>query len=41
MIMLAKKYDTFKSDEEDNIDLQTEIDTNIYPDIVLSETFIA
>jgi superfamily II DNA/RNA helicase len=40
MIMLAKKYDAFKTDEEENADLQTEIDMNISPDIVLSETFI-
>ncbi|WP_202405923.1 helicase-related protein [Hufsiella ginkgonis] len=38
LIALAKKYDAFVSDEDDaKID---EIDTNIAPEIVLSETFI-
>ncbi|GAB4131941.1 MAG: helicase-related protein [Raineya sp.] len=38
LIALAKKYDAFTSDEEET-KLQ-EIDTNIEPEIVLSETFI-
>lgn len=38
LIALAKKYDAFE-DEEDN-NQHEEIDTNIAPEIVLSETFI-
>jgi superfamily II DNA/RNA helicase len=40
IIMIAKKYDAFKSEEDEKTDLNIEIDTNISPDIVLSETFI-
>ena len=40
IILIAKKYDAFESEDEERIDLNTEIDTNISPDIVLSETFI-
>lgn len=38
LIALAKKYDAFTSDEEES--KLEEIDTNIAPEIVLSETFI-
>ena len=38
--LFAKKYDAFKSDEDENTEGQSEIDANISPDIVLSETFI-
>jgi len=41
IILLAKKYDAFKTEEEESAEIQTEIDANISPDIVLSETFIA
>ena len=41
IIMVAKKYDAFESEDGERTDLNTEIDTNISPDIVLSETFIA
>jgi len=41
IIMIAKKYDAFESEDGERTDLNTEIDTNISPDIVLSETFIA
>jgi len=40
IILIAKKYDVFKSVEDESDFIQTEIDTNISPDIVLSETFI-
>ncbi len=40
IIMIAKKHDAFGSEDEERTDLNTEIDTNISPDIVLSETFI-
>ncbi len=40
IIIIAKKYDAFESEDEEGTDLNTEIDTNISPDIVLSETFI-
>ena len=35
-----KKYDAFENEDDERTDLITEIDTNISPDIVLSETFI-
>ena len=38
LIALAKKYDVFTSEDEEN--RIEEIDTNIAPEIVLSETFI-
>jgi hypothetical protein len=41
IILIAKKYDAFKTEEEESAEMQTEIDANISPDIVLSETFIA
>ena len=40
IIMIAKKYDAFESEDGEKTELNTEIDTNISPDIVLSETFI-
>lgn len=40
IIMVARKYDAFESEDGERTDLNTEIDTNISPDIVLSETFI-
>jgi superfamily II DNA/RNA helicase len=40
IIMIAKKYDAFESDEEGKSETNIEIDANISPDIVLSETFI-
>mgnify|MGYP000905369705 CR=1 FL=1 len=40
IILIARKYDAFKNEEEQTIDIYTEIDTNISPDIVLSESFI-
>ena len=40
VILYAKKYDAFVSDDEENPEAHIEIDTNISPDIVLSETFI-
>ncbi|MBX9733192.1 MAG: DEAD/DEAH box helicase family protein [Chitinophagaceae bacterium] len=40
IIMIAKKYDAFESDEEGKPETNVEIDANISPDIVLSETFI-
>ena len=40
LIMIAKKYDAFESDEEGKPETNIEIDANISPDIVLSETFI-
>lgn len=40
IIMIARKYDAFESDEEGKSEGNVEIDTNISPDIVLSETFI-
>ena len=39
ILLMAKKYDAVIKDEETK-DLHTEIDFNIQPDIVLSETFI-
>ena len=39
IITLAKKYDAF-NDEEDNQNLVTNIDLNITPEIVITETFI-
>ena len=38
--MVARKYDAFESEDGERTDSNTEIDTNISPDIVLSETFI-
>lgn len=38
--LYAKKYDAFVSDDEEKPETNIEIDTNISPDIVLSETFI-
>ena len=38
LIALAKKYDVFTSEDEEN--RIEEIDANITPEIVLSETFI-
>jgi len=40
IIMLAKKYDAFDSEDEEKTEANSEIDVNISPDIVLSETFI-
>ncbi len=40
IIMIARKYDAFESDEEGKPETNVEIDANISPDIVLSETFI-
>jgi superfamily II DNA/RNA helicase len=40
IIMIAKKYDAFENEDEDKANENTEIDANISPDIVLSETFI-
>ena len=40
IIMVARKYDAFESEDGERTDSNTEIDTNISPDIVLSETFI-
>lgn len=40
IIMLAKKYDAFDSEDEERTETDSEIDVNISPDIVLSETFI-
>ena len=40
IIMIAKKYDAFESEDDERTDLNAEIDTSISPDIVLSETFI-
>lgn len=38
--LYAKKYDAFVSDDEEKPETNNEIDFNISPDIVLSETFI-
>jgi hypothetical protein len=38
--MLAKKYDAFDIEDEEKAEINSEIDVNISPDIVLSETFI-
>ena len=40
VIILAKKYDALESDESETESAQQVIDTNIAPEIVLSETFI-
>ena len=40
LILLAKKYDAFANEDEEKPEDNTAIDTNIAPDIVLSETFI-
>lgn len=40
LIMIAKKYDAFENEDGEKTDLNIEIDTNISPEIVLSETFI-
>jgi len=40
IVAFAKKYNVFSDTDEDNSESQTEIDANISPDIVLSETFI-
>lgn len=40
IIMIAKKYDAFESDDDNRSEAHIEIDANISPDIVLSETFI-
>ena len=36
----GEKYDAFENEDEDKANVNTEIDANISPDIVLSETFI-
>jgi len=41
IILLAKKYDAQVNDNDENTDIHIEVDANISPDIVLSETFIA
>jgi hypothetical protein len=38
--LYAKKYDAFVSDDEEKPESNIEIDSNISPDIVLSETYI-
>jgi hypothetical protein len=38
--LYAKKYDAFVSDDDEKPETNNEIDTNITPDIVLSETFL-
>lgn len=38
--LYAKKYDVFEYNDEEKTETHTEIDTNIFPDIILSETFI-
>jgi len=40
IIMIAKKYDAFENEDEEKSEIHSEIDVNISPDIVLSETFI-
>jgi len=40
IIMLAKKYDAFEIEDDEKAETNSEIDVNISPDIVLSETFI-
>jgi len=40
IVAYAKKYNVFIDTDEDTTELHTEIDANISPDIVLSETFI-
>jgi hypothetical protein len=40
LIVIAKKYDAFNNDDAEPETAQQEIDTNIAPKIVLSETFI-
>jgi superfamily II DNA/RNA helicase len=40
IIMIAKKYDAFENEDEEKDSTFNEIDANIAPDIVLSETFI-
>jgi len=40
IVMIAKKYDAFESEDEEKAETNSEIDVNISPDIVLSETFI-
>ncbi|MBK7381229.1 MAG: DEAD/DEAH box helicase family protein [Ignavibacteriales bacterium] len=40
LIIVAKKYDAFESDDEESESIQQAIDLNFTPEIVLSETFI-
>ena len=40
LIVIAKKYDAFESDDEGSESIQQAIDLNFTPEIVLSETFI-
>jgi hypothetical protein len=40
LIVIAKKYDAFDSEDAKSETAQPAIDTNIAPEIVLSETFI-
>lgn len=40
LLLIANKYDAVKNDEEENENYHSEVDANIAPDIVLSETFI-
>lgn len=39
--LYARKYDAFECNDEEKTETHAEIDTNIFPDIILSETFIA
>ena len=41
IIMIAKKYDAFENEQEEGFETYNEIDVNVAPDIVLSETFIS
>lgn len=40
LVIIAKKYDAIDSEDSENENTQQAIDTNIAPEIVLSETFI-
>jgi len=40
IIMIAKKYDAFENEDDEQDTASSEIDANITPDIILSETFI-
>lgn len=40
LIVIAKKYDAIESEESENANTTQAIDTNLAPEIVLSETFI-
>jgi superfamily II DNA/RNA helicase len=40
LVVIAKKYDAIESEDSENANTKQAIDTNIAPEIVLSETFI-